>query len=100
MESKKAMVGSKSSLAIVLSSLKVFEGPKVKAEQYPIDSEIAAEVLWQAYLLGDISKVSVADLGAGTGILGIGALLLGAEKVYFVENDSLALETAKENLDQ
>ena len=47
---------------------------------------------------GDIDGKIVADLGAGTGILGIGALLLGAAKVFFVEQDKDALEIAKANL--
>src|SRR3989338_11710900 len=90
-------LNSKSRLAIALSKLMVFRAPKVRAEQYPMDSEIGACVLWNAALLGDIKgKVSV-DLGCGTGILGIGALLLGAKKVYFVDSDQVALETAKEN---
>ena len=47
--------------------------------------------------MGDIrGKVSV-DPGCGTGILGIGALLLGAEKVFFVDNDECALNVAKIN---
>ena len=90
-------LNSKSKLAIALSKLEVFMAPKVRAEQYPMDSEIGACVLWNAALLGDIKgKVSV-DLGCGTGILGIGALLLGAKKAYFVDSDKEALKTAKEN---
>lgn len=88
---------TKSGLAIVLSKLKCFNKPKVRVEQYGMDPEIGAEMLWQANLIGDIQKVSVVDMGCGTGILGIGALLLGAKEVYFVENDCSALEIAKYN---
>lgn len=90
---------TKSGLGIVLSRLKGFDKPKVRVEQYEVDAEIAADVLWQAKLIGDIGdmeKVSV-DLGCGTGLLGIGALVLGAKKVYFVESDSSALDRAKAN---
>ena len=90
---------SKSGLAIILSKLKGFEGPKVMAEQYSIDPEIAATVLWKALYSEKVRVCSIADLGCGTGILGIGALLLGASKVYFVDNDENALKIAKENLD-
>ncbi len=93
------MIGSKSRLAIELSKLKVFEDPNIKEEQYPTDSEIAAEVLWNAYMNDDIEGKVIADLGSGTGILGIGCLLLGAELVYFVEKDEKAMEIAKENLE-
>jgi len=92
------MISSKSKLAILLSKLRVFEAPKLKAEQYTTDSEIAADVLWQAYYLGDIENKTIADLGSGTGILGLGALLLGAKKVLFIESDKNSIQTAKENL--
>ena len=89
---------SKSSLAIELSKLKVFDQANVSLEQYPTDSEIAATILWQAKMNNDIEDKIIADLGAGTGILGIGALLLGADYVYFVEKDEKAIEILKENL--
>ena len=92
-----ALMGSKSKLAIKLSQLEGFKTQKIKPEQYPTDPEIAAEVLWNAYLLGDLEgKVSV-DLGCGTGILGIGALYMGNSKVYFVDSDKEALDIAKIN---
>ena len=97
---KMSYIGSKSGLAVALSRLKVFERPKVMAEQYPTDSEIAAEVLLTAHMRGDLSshegKVSV-DLGCGTGILGIGCLLLGAKECFFVDSDPEAVEIAKSN---
>jgi len=89
---------SKSRLAILLSNLEVFKDPKVRQEQYPTDSEVAASVLWNAYILGDIGGKVIADLGCGTGILGIGALLLGADKVSFIDMDKEALEIAKTNI--
>ena len=89
---------SKSGLAIVLSGLKGFESPRIMEEQYPTDSEVAANVLWNAYLLGDIQNKVIADLGCGTGILGIGALLLGAEGVFFIDSDKTAIEIAKNSL--
>jgi len=88
---------TKSSLAIALSKLKTFEKPKAKAEQYATDSETAAEVLWFAFMKGDIKDKIIADLGCGTGILGIGAILLGAKKVFFIDNDENALRICKEN---
>lgn len=88
---------SKSQLAIALSKLKTFEDPVIQKEQYATDSEIAAEVLWNAFMSGDIEDKTVADLGCGTGVLGIGALLLGAKKVYFVDKDEPALKIAQKN---
>jgi len=88
---------TKSELAIVLSRLDVFEKPKVAEEQYTTDSEIAADVLWFAYMNKDIKGRVIADLGCGSGILGIGCLLLGAKKVYFVDSDEDALDIARKN---
>ena len=88
---------TKGRLAKVLSQLKVFENPKISEEQYPTDSEIAAEILWNSAMIGDFDEKVIVDLGAGTGILGIGALLLGAKKITFVEKDSYALGICKEN---
>ena len=89
---------SKGSLEVILSKLKVFDKPKVRLEQYAMDSKIGAEILWNASLSGEIEGI-VADLGCGTGILGIGALLLGAKKVFFVDIDKNALGIAKINLE-
>lgn len=94
------MINSKSRLAMVLSQLKVFDDPSPHEEQYPMDSETGAEVLWNASFNGDIEGKSVADLGAGTGILGIGALLLQAKNVYFVEQDPKAIAILRENLQE
>ncbi|MEO1433364.1 MAG: 50S ribosomal protein L11 methyltransferase [Cyanobacteria bacterium J06632_19] len=42
-------------------------------------------------------NVVIADIGCGSGILSIGALLLGAEKSYAVDVDSLAVRSTIEN---
>ena len=39
----------------------------------------------------------IADIGCGSGILGIGAVLLGAGKVYAVDNDPLAVRSTFSN---
>ncbi|HII15954.1 MAG TPA: methyltransferase [Nanoarchaeota archaeon] len=85
-------------LAVMLSGLAPVKERSAKLEQYPTDSEIAAEVLWNAFLQGDIEGRAVADFGCGSGILGVGALLLGAEKAAFIDIDSKSIETAKENV--
>lgn len=89
---------TKKQLAIKLSKLKTFSKPKLSLEQYNIDSEIAALMLWTAYLNNDIGERVIADLGCGNGILGKGALLLGAKKVYFLDKDKEAIKLAKENV--
>lgn len=88
---------TKSRLAIILSKLELFEKPKPHLEQYHTEAEIAADVLWNAFMLGDIKDKTIADLGCGTGILGIGALLLGAKHVFFLDIDETALALARKN---
>jgi putative methylase len=90
-------INSKAGLAVVLSQLKGFKEQKLKEEQYPTEPEIAAEVLWLMFLRQEIEGKAIADLGSGTGILGLGALLLGARKVFLVEKDKDAMKIAKEN---
>ncbi len=90
---------SKSKLAIQLSKLAVFEKPKLASEQYATDSEAAAEAVWFAFMNNDIEGKVVADFGCGTGLLGIAALLLGARKAYFIDNDGEALETCRKNIE-
>jgi putative methylase len=91
-------VGSKKELAILLSKLKVFEKPKVKLEQYPTDSEVAADLLWRMIMSEELQGKTVVDLGCGTGILGIGALECGAKHVTFIDIDADALELLQQNL--
>lgn len=86
---------SKGRLAIVLSRIDGFPTAKAKTEQYVTDSEIAAQILTN--ILGDFADKTVVDLGAGTGILGLGALLCGAKEVILVEQDAEALAVAEQN---
>ncbi len=94
------MPKSKSQLAIILSKLATFDKSQLKLlkEQYATDSEAAAEAVWFAYMNGDIEDRAVADLGCGTGPLGIAALLLGAGKVYFVDSDKDAISLCSRNI--
>lgn len=45
----------------------------------------------------DTSGMVVADIGCGSGILSIGALLLGAEKAYAVDTDPVAVRCTRSN---
>ena len=90
---------SKGDLGVILSRLGVFDKAKVRVEQYPTDSEIAAQILWEAHLRRDIEGKVIVDLGCGTGILGIGALILGAKRVFFIDNDEEAMDISKINLE-
>lgn len=45
----------------------------------------------------DADKAVIADIGCGSGILSIGAILLGAQQVYAVDTDPLAVKAARSN---
>lgn len=51
-------------------------------------------------ILGGINVLdkSVIDIGTGSGILGIASVLCGAESAYMCDIDSVAIETAKQNI--
>lgn len=93
------MVRTRRELAIFLSQLKTFNTPNQQLEQYSSDGDSAANLLWQAFIDGNLEDRKVIDLGCGTGILGIGALLLGARHVEFVDIDASVHPTLKENFD-
>ena len=88
---------NKKSLAVQLSKLISISSNNPSLEQYQTDSEIAAEILWNVFMNNDTKDKIIADLGCGNGIFGIGALILGAKLVYFVDIDRLNIETTKTN---
>ncbi|CAE8720530.1 unnamed protein product, partial [Polarella glacialis] len=87
-------------LAMILSGLPKHPAKNAKLEQYATDGDIAAR-----WLCGIDSQEAfaeaedgIADLGAGNGILGIGAMLLGAPRATFVEVDDLAADALEAGL--
>ena len=89
---------NKKQLAVILSKLDSIKNPKVSLEQYNTDSEIASQILWTAFLNNDVKNKVIADLGCGNGILGIGALIFGAKKVYFIDTDEESISICKSNI--
>ncbi|MGV8129511.1 MAG: METTL5 family protein [Methanolinea sp.] len=84
-------------LEMRLTQVKGFPSPSTKDEQYLTPPDLAARLLFHAHARGDIEGKRVCDLGTGTGILAIAAVLLGAKEVTGVERDRNALPIAKEN---
>ena len=84
-------------LEMLLSSVKGFPSPSARHEQYLTPPDLAARLLFHAHIRGDIAEKRVCDLGCGTGILAIGAALLGAAEVVGVEFDPRALQIASGN---
>jgi len=87
----------KRDLEVLLSRIPGPPKPRLELEQYVTPPHVAARLLWIAELrYRDLSGVDVADLGAGTGRLGIGAALLGADHVILLDVDRESLEVARE----
>ncbi|AKB13157.1 MAG: METTL5 family protein [Methanosarcina thermophila] len=86
-------------LEMLLEELENFSDPELELEQYQTPPPLAAEILHFAYMQGDLDD-SVQDLGCGTGILAIGAKLLGAKRVIGYDADPKALEIAKKNAEK
>ena len=88
-------------LETALHEVETFEKPKVLLEQYPTRPHIAACILHAIETsYGGLDNCIVADLGCGTGVLSIGARLLGAKVVIGFDIDPDAIETAKRNLEE
>ncbi len=81
----------------MLEKLEGFSNPSPRLEQYRTPAPLAARLLFHAALKGDIEGRRVCDIGCGTGILAIGAALLGAREVVAVDVDRTALEIARRN---
>lgn len=78
-----------------LESVPDFPTPQATLEQYRTPAPVAAHLLTIAAEDGCIEGRRVVDLGCGTGILAIGAALLGAD-VTGVDVDPESLEVAQE----
>ncbi len=87
----------KKQLEIMLEKLEGFSNPSFQREQYATPASIAAEMVFLAFLRGDLGIVC--DLGCGTGVLAIGAALMGARAIG-VEIDPEALTVAKCNAEK
>jgi putative methylase len=70
--------------------------PAADLEQYRTPPDIAAELLLAAHKDGAIADKRVLDLGCGTGMLAVGAALLGARLATGVDIDSHAIAMAQE----
>jgi putative methylase len=84
-------------LEMTLQRLAGFSRPRAALEQYQTPAPLAARLLYQALMKGDIEGKRVCDLGCGTGVLAIGAALLGAASVTGIDIDERALAIAREN---
>jgi len=85
----------------MLSGLEQLQCPSVELEQYATDGDLAARWLTDISTFGDLHQESrVVDLGSGNGILGLGALALGARSVILVDSDKSACDVSQSNAEK
>ena len=85
-------------LAMLLSGLAPNPSDSVELEQYATEGDLAARWLVDIVAFGDLTEgCTVADLGAGNGVLGLGSLEMGSGRVILVEADQAACDVAKSN---
>jgi len=83
---------------MLLSGLTPNPNESVDLEQYGTEGDLAARWLADIAAFGDLYKgCKVVDLGAGNGVLGLGALAMGAGRAILVEADEAACKVAKSN---
>ncbi len=80
---------------MALQSLKGFDEPVARLEQYETPAALASDLLHLAWSHGDL-KGRVLDMGCGTGVLGVGAAFYGAG-VVGIDLDGDAVRTARSN---
>lgn len=80
----------------LLSRIPAHPTPRAELEQYSTPADLAVPLLLEARALGDIEGKRVLDLGCGTGMLAMGAMLLGAASAVGVDVDEGALRVARQ----
>ena len=80
----------------ILQSVPPHPCPSAALEQYITPAPAAAAALFFAAQYGDLTGRRVADLGCGTGILAIGAKLLGALEVVGIDSDPKSVEVGRQ----
>lgn len=87
-------ITKKKHLEMAIQKVPKHPNPKVDLEQYSTPATIAADLLWNAYSLGDIADKKVMDLGCGTGIFAIASKLLGAASAIGMDIDKDSTDLA------
>ena len=83
-----------------LQQVEPFSEPKVDLEQYSTSAEDAGNMFHSISQVINLKDSIIADLGCGTGILGIAAALCGCENVFLFDIDNDALDIAKQNIQE
>ena len=85
----------KKELEILLQKVPNYKKPIPNLEQYLTPANIAADIIFNAFQLGDIKNKIIMDLGCGTGIFSVGSYITGAKKVIGIDIDDNCIEIAR-----
>lgn len=85
----------KKELEMILQRVPPLDKPIPHLEQYLTPASIAADIIFTAHQFGDVENKAVLDLGCGTGIFSVGAILTGAKKVVGIDVDKNSIEIAR-----
>ena len=91
-------IRKKKQLEMILENVPCHPNPKVELEQYSTPSSIAADLIWNAYTLGDIKDLSVLDLGCGTGIFAIASWIMGSSYSLGIDIDQESLDLGQKTI--
>lgn len=86
----------KKELEMILQRVPPLDKPILHLEQYLTPASIAADIIFTAHQFGDVENKAVLDLGCGTGIFSVGAILTGAKKVVGIDVDKNSIEIARD----
>lgn len=93
-------IRGKRELEAIIQGIGGYSRPKLKLEQYVTDASLVAEVVWLAYLKGDVAGKRVIDPVCGTGRFSAAAALLGSIQVICSDIDEDAVKDAYRYLDE
>lgn len=92
-------MSSRRQLEVTLEQIHPFNEPNIDLEQYVTPPPVAASLVHEADLRGDLEG-TVIDLGTGTGMLAIAAALRSPHRVVGLDIDAGALAVASINRDR
>lgn len=87
----------KRDLEIILEGLEKQTSFDPSLEQYPTPAIIVADIVFNAYMNGDVKNLKIMDLGCGNGIFAIAAELMGAGMSVGYDISEEAIEAANRN---
>lgn len=89
---------SKKWLEIIVSKVPGFKTPKEELEQYVTPADIVADVVWTAFMAGEVRDHVVYDLGCGTGRIALALSMVEPKYVVCSDVDEDTLLIASEVL--